>query len=121
VRLVPRATRAKMACPPSSHDTGASVMKNCELLVSGPVFAMLRVPQCRACVSLWLRGMCEARVRAASPLRPAPRLQLWAAPAAESVCQPPLLCACACVRVCACACVRMCVRMCVRTLPAWHT
>jgi hypothetical protein len=32
-----------MACPPSSHETGASVMKNCELLVFGPVFAMLHV------------------------------------------------------------------------------
>jgi hypothetical protein len=37
-------TCPKTVCFPLSHATGAKVMKNCELLVFGPLFAMESMP-----------------------------------------------------------------------------
>jgi hypothetical protein len=37
-------TLPKIVCLPSSQGVGASVMKNCEPLVSGPLLALLRIP-----------------------------------------------------------------------------
>lgn len=44
ITSIPRSTRPKMVCLPSSHWVGASVMKNWLPLVFGPLFAIDKIP-----------------------------------------------------------------------------
>ena len=46
-----------MACLPSSHCVGASVMKNCDPLVLGPELAMERTPAPVCFRSEWISSL----------------------------------------------------------------
>ena len=64
-------TRPKMVCFPSSHGVGASVMKNCDPLVFGPLLAMDKTPA-PVCFSSRVISSSNLPPNADTPPRPVP-------------------------------------------------